>query len=206
MHTEKEMPHSAPNDAEIERRRRANRVGMLHHHAFQARDMEATRHFYEDILAMPLIGTWVERVNPVTGQPDNYVHTFFEMNDGSCLAFFQFKSDRTTLDTSLNKFADTNPFAHHIALTVNGKDEIAYFKKRLAEHGIEVFETDHGYCYSIYFHDPNGMQVELTTNVAQTAEMMREAGRTAHETLERWLAEEDLATNNMQRGAGWVKV
>jgi glyoxylase I family protein len=195
---------STPIDTVIERRR-ANRVGMLHHHAFQARDMEATRHFYEDILAMPLIGTWVERTNPVTGQPDNYVHTFFEMNDGSCLAFFQFKSEESARQASLNKFADSNPFAHHIALTVNGKDEIAYFKQRLAENGIPVFETDHGYCYSIYFHDPNGMQVELTTHVPQTAEMMREASTTAHEMLAHWLAEGDVKTNNTNRGAGWVK-
>jgi hypothetical protein len=49
------------------------------------------------------------------------------------------------------------------------------------------------------------MQVELTTRVPQTAEMMKDAGKTAHETLALWLAEEDVATNNTKRGAGWVK-
>jgi catechol-2,3-dioxygenase len=70
---------------------------------------------------------------------------------------------------------------------------------------VDIFETDHGYCYSIYFHDPNGMQVELTTRVPQTAEMMGAAGKTAHATLRSWLAEDDLAGNNTKRGAGWVK-
>ena len=205
MSMEREPSRSTGADETLDRKRRDNRVGALHHHAFHARDMEATRHFYEDILGMPLIGTWVERVNPVTGKPDNYLHTFFEMTDGSCLAFFQFKSDQTSFDTSLNKFENSNPFAHHIALTVEGKDEIARFKQRLADHDVPVFETDHGYCYSIYFHDPNGMQVELTTKVPQTAEMMKDAGKTAHETLALWLAEEDVATNNTKRGAGWVK-
>ena len=194
-----------PTDEANAQRRRDNRVGALHHHAFHARDMEATRHFYEDILQMPLIGTWVERVNPVTGQPDNYVHTFFEMNDGSCLAFFQFKSEEAATSTSLNKFADSDPFAHHIALTVEGKEEVFYFKQRLIDNGIPLFETDHGYCYSIYFHDPNGMQVELTTNVPETAEMMRDAAKTAHADLAKWLAEDDVAGNNKNRGAGWVK-
>ncbi|NKF22250.1 VOC family protein [Solimonas marina] len=185
--------------------RQNNRVGKLHHHAYMARDMEATRHFYEDILGLPLIGTWVERTNPVTGQPDNYVHTFFELADGSCIAFFQFKSADSSLAQSVNKFDDVNPFAHHIALTVQGKDTVRYFKDRLAKAGVQAFETDHGYCYSIYFHDPNGMQVELTTLVPETDEMMGAAGSTAHETLRRWLEEDDLATNNTHRGAGWVE-
>ncbi len=185
--------------------RKANKVGRLHHHAFLAKDMEATRHFYEDILGMPLIGTWVERTNPVTGQPDNYVHTFFELNDGSCIAFFQFKNADSTLAQSVNKFTDVNPFAHHIALTVEGKEQIQYFKQRLADEGISAFETDHGYCYSIYFHDPNGMQVELTTLVPDTDEMMGSALTNAHEILDLWMKEEDVSTNNTKRGEGWVK-
>lgn len=198
--------HSAAADEtpEIARKRLANQVGRLHHHAFLAKDMEATRHFYEDILGMPLVGTWVERVNPVTGQPDNYVHTFFELNDGSCLAFFQFKSDSASEEQSVNGFSDINPFAHHIALTVQGKDTVLAFKERLAKAGIPAFETDHGYCYSIYFHDPNGMQVELTTSVPESDELMAQSARTAHADLAQWLKEEDVASNNTHRGQGWV--
>lgn len=188
----------------VNARRQANRVGKLHHHAFMARDMGKTRQFYEDLLELPLIGTWVERTNPVTGEPDNYIHTFFELNDGSCLAFFQFKSDAASLEQSVNKFEHINPFSHHIALTVADKDTLFYFKKKLVDAGVEVFETDHGYCYSIYFHDPNGMQVELTTQVPVTDEMMSEVGPHARETLDRWLSEESLEGNNTHRGAGWM--
>ncbi|MGN7934043.1 VOC family protein [Pseudomonas mediterranea] len=190
--------------AAILERRAKNRVGQLHHHAFMAKNMEETRHFYEDILQLPLIGTWVERVNPVTGAADNYIHTFFELSDGSCLAFFQFKSPTSSIDQSVNRFENINPFSHHIALTVEGKETIMYFKERLAQEGIQAFETDHGYCYSIYFHDPNGMQVELTTLVSATRELMDGAIDTARETLERWLKEDDVSGNNKKRGAGWV--
>ena len=113
-----------PYLADAKTRRANNRIGCLHHHAFMVKDMEETRHFYEDILGLPLIGTWVERVNPVTGQPDNYVHTFFELADGSCLAFFQFKSPESSREASINKFENSNPFGHHIALTVDGKDAV----------------------------------------------------------------------------------
>lgn len=200
--TDRSIP--AGEVAEIARKRQANLVGRLHHHAFLAKDMEATRHFYEDILGMPLVGTWVERVNPVTGQPDNYVHTFFELNDGSCLAFFQFKSENACKEQSVNGFEDINPFAHHIALTVQGKETVLLFKERLAREGISAFETDHGYCYSIYFHDPNGMQVELTTLVPESDELMAQSALTAHADLARWIKEEDVAGNNTHRGKGWV--
>jgi glyoxylase I family protein len=185
--------------------RSKNKVRMLHHHAFLARNLEETRHFYEDILGMPLIGTWVERVNPVTGKPDNYAHAFFELSDGSSLAFFQFKSDASVSEISVNKFSPISPFGHHFAMEVDGKETVLDFKKRLDEAGFPSFLTDHGYCYSVYCHDPNGMQVELTTKVGDTQEMMDEAGRNAHATMRRWLEEDDVATNNTRRGAGWVK-
>lgn len=46
------------------------------------------------------------------------------------------------------------------------------FKDRLEAAGHETMLIDHGYCYSVYFHDPNGMQVELTCGVAETESIM----------------------------------
>ncbi len=36
------------------------------------------------------------------------------------------------------------------------------FKDRLESGGYECMEIDHGYCYSIYFHDPNGIALEAS--------------------------------------------
>ena len=33
----------------------------LHHTAYVSKDLEATRHFYEDILGLPLVATWCEQ-------------------------------------------------------------------------------------------------------------------------------------------------
>jgi catechol 2,3-dioxygenase-like lactoylglutathione lyase family enzyme len=187
-------------------RRSKNLVKRLHHHAYLAKDMEETRHFYEDILGFPLVGTWIERFNPVTNAEDNYMHTFFEMADGSCLAFFQFKDKRYNDKIALNDYHNNNPFSHHIALEVDGMDAINEMKRRLKDHNIEYVDTDHGFCYSIYFFDPNGMQVEFSTNVPKTDELFAEAGKTALETMRTWLAVEDMQTNNQARAKeGWVK-
>ena len=66
----------------------------LHHNAYVTRDMEATRHFYEDLVGMPLVATWCES-DELFGKMRTYCHCFFGLDDGSALAFFQFadKSD-----------------------------------------------------------------------------------------------------------------
>lgn len=195
----------AAYDAQCKARQAKNRVRCMHHHAYLAKDMEATRHFYEDILGMPLIGTWIERTNPVTGQPDNYIHTFFELGDGSCLAFFQFKNEKQNADHAVRDFEQINPFSHHIAIEVSDAGALEDYRERLDAAGIDYALTDHGYLSSIYLHDPSGMQVELTVKVPNTDVMMARAGDDAREMLDRWMAEEDVPTNNFERGAGWVK-
>ena len=53
----------------------------LHHNAYVTRDQEATRHFYEDIIGMPLVATWCES-DELFGAVRTYCHTFFAMGDG----------------------------------------------------------------------------------------------------------------------------
>lgn len=166
-------------------------IRAVHHHAFRTKDMEATRKFWEDILGMPLIGTFVETVDPVTEGKSNYIHTFFELGDGSKLAFFQFEEGYYK-DSEIAGPQD--PFDHHVALTLDSKDEVFAFKDRLESAGYPCMEIDHGYCYSIYFHDPNGMQVELTSDLPVTDEIMARHRKTAHADLESWLA--GLKTGN----------
>jgi catechol 2,3-dioxygenase-like lactoylglutathione lyase family enzyme len=174
-------------------------IRAMHHHAFRTKDMEATRAFWEDILGLPMIGTFVERVDPVTEGPSNYIHTFFELGDGSKLAFFQFQ-EGLYKDSAISGPQD--PFDHHIALTVGSKDEVFAFKDRLESSGHPCMLIDHGYCYSVYFHDPNGMQVEITCDVPETDAIMRRHRKTAHEDLETWLAGVHEANNAYRRLRG----
>jgi catechol 2,3-dioxygenase-like lactoylglutathione lyase family enzyme len=170
-------------------------IKKLHHHAFRSRDIEKTRHFYEDVLGLPLIGTFVETENVVDPESPNYIHTFFEMGDGSCLAFFQFPKD-------LRDGTGVEPldaFSHHFAMEVDGKDAVDRARAKFDELGLEYTILDHGYCYSIYTRDPNGMTVELTSNVEVTAEVMAERKATAHEDLRNWLAGV-YENNNRWRG------
>lgn len=180
-------------------RRKQIKVRQFHHHAFRTDDMEKTRRFYEDVLGMPMIGTFVETTDPVTEAPSNYIHAFFELSDGTALAFFQFQ-EGLYKESSIRGPQD--PFDHHIALEVDSKDVVFEYRDKLQELGVEHMLIDHGYCYSIYMHDPNGMMVELTTKVPETVEIMERHARTAHEDLRKWLAGVTEANNEYRRLRG----
>lgn len=170
----------------------------LHHNAYVTRDMEATRHFYEDLIGMPLVATWCE-ADELFGKERVYCHCFFGIADGSALAFFQFAHDE---DQELfGPQMPPSPF-HHIALNVDPKtQELA--ERRLKRAGYQepnFYVLEHGYCRSIYATDPNGMILELTTDNPEAAAGAEERRRHAHADLTRWLAG-DHHSNNTFRSA-----
>src|SRR5947208_3329026 len=62
--------------------REARVIKGLHHNAYRCRDSEETRAFYEDFLGLRMVSAF--EINE-----GRALHTFFEMDDGSCLAFFE---------------------------------------------------------------------------------------------------------------------
>lgn len=126
----------------------------LHHNAYRCRDSEETRAFYEDFLGLPLANA-IEINETRTGRRTRALHTFFEMGDGSFLAFFD--EPGASFD-----FKDQADFDLHIALKVEPETLRAMLQKAKAE-GREVRgPIDHGFIHSIYFRDPNGYVIELS--------------------------------------------
>lgn len=158
-------------------------VQKLHHFAWRCRDAEETRHFYEDILGMPLVHVIKLDHVPSTGEYCPYAHIFFEMADGSYIAFFDLGDDEQALPSP-----NTPAWVNHIALQVTSMDQLLVLKKRLEDAGIEVLGiTDHHIVKSIYFFDPNGFRVELTVPAIPEAEMRAHAAH-AHQDLTEWTA------------------
>lgn len=153
----------------------------LHHFAWRCRDAEETRHFYEDLLGLPLVHVIRLDHVPSTGEYCPYVHIFFEMTDGSAIAFFDL-GDGTRAEPSPN----TPAWVNHIALRVQTMDELLAVKARLEAHGVEVIGvTDHHMCRSIYFFDPNGLRVEFTVATLSDEEALAHRRR-AHAMLADW--------------------
>jgi len=151
----------------------------LHHNAYRCRDSEETRKFYEDFLGLPLLHAF-EIETTITGRPSKVLHSFFQMEDGSFLAFFE-EPDAPF------EFKDQRDFDLHIALEVS-HDELLAMKMKGEEAGIETRGiSDHGFIHSIYFRDPNGYVIELTARIEETERRVFNAEH-AGEVLERWQA------------------
>ena len=140
----------------------------LHHFAYRCRDAEETRRFYEDVLGLPLTHLVRADTIPSTGENCPYVHLFFEMTDGSSVAFFDLGDDQAA-EPSPN----TPRWANHLALRVDSVQAVEEARARLIAAGVDVLgPVDHeGFVQSIYFFDPNGVRLELTTQVASEEEM-----------------------------------
>ena len=136
---------------------------MLNHAAWVTHDVEATADFYSRILGMELASTILDDKVPSTGDDFPYFHIFFRMGDGSTLAFFECPDLPLPAQSSHPAYDVFN----HIALQADGPEEIRCWKEWLEASGVEVLgPVDHkGIIESIYFHDPNGIRLELTTPV-----------------------------------------
>jgi catechol 2,3-dioxygenase-like lactoylglutathione lyase family enzyme len=152
----------------------------LHHNAYRCRDSEATRRFYEDFLGMPLANT-VEIKETKSGRQTDALHTFYELDDGSYLAFFE-------VPDMPFEFKAQHDYDLHIALEV---DE-AVLEPMMAKGRALGIETrgisDHGFIRSIYFRDPNGYVIELTAKVPGHAQDTDPAVNEARAKLDRWQA------------------
>jgi glyoxylase I family protein len=168
----------------------------LHHTAYVAKDLEATRKFYEDIIGLPLMATWCE-VDELFGAERVYCHLFFGLADGSALAFFKFAKDE---DQALfGPRLPASPF-RHIALNVDRETQQG-IEKRLKDAGYQepaTFVLEHGYCRSVYVTDPNDMIVEFTLDNPDAEKVAAQRRQIARAELARWLAG-DHSSNNTYR-------
>lgn len=156
-------------------------IERLHHFAWRCRDAEETRAFYEDILGLPLAHVIQEDHVPSTGEYCPYTHIFFLMADGSFMAFFDLGDNVAALPSP-----NTPAWVNHIALQVSHEAELLAAKQRLEDAGVEVLGvTDHHIINSIYFFDPNGFRVELTTWMVDDDYMTKKRAE-ARNKLDAW--------------------
>lgn len=153
----------------------------LHHNAYRCRDSEQTRQFYEDFLGLPLAHAF-QITQTKSGRETHVLHSFYQMDDGSFLAFFE-APDRPF------EFKEQHDFDLHIALEVSEQDMHTMFEKGKAA-GIETRGiSDHEFIDSIYFRDPNGYVIELTSKRPDHDEQIAEARQDAHQALATWQQE-----------------
>ncbi len=157
------------------------KILKLHHAAYRCRSSSETRAFYEDFLELPLASV-LEINETKTGRATSVLHTFYQMADGGCLAFFE------APDMPF-EFKNQHDFDLHIALEVS-PEHLQYMMDKSARSGQEMRgPSDHGFIQSIYFRDPNGYVIELTAKAAHHDQHLN-ASKAEHnrQRLEAWAA------------------
>ena len=150
----------------------------LHHSAYRCRDSEETRRFYEGFLGLPLVNT-LEIRETKSGRKTDTLHTFYRMDDGSCLAFFE------APDMPF-EFKAQHDFDLHIALEVDRPTLDEMLEKGKATGMDTRGISNHGFIDSIYFRDPNGYVIELTCKREGHDVALDPTGNEARVKLARW--------------------
>ena len=131
----------------------------IHHLAFASRDTVATHEFYTELMGFKLAkvvvgptpeGGWARHFFFSTGEPTAQMIAFWELHIPNI------EAPKTSISTDLG----LPDWVNHLAFTAHDRSELDAARVRWTNAGHEVVELDHGFCRSIYTHDPNGILVE----------------------------------------------
>lgn len=157
------------------------KIRGLHHNAYRCRDAEETRQFYEDFLGLPLVKAFpIDETK--SGRETHALHLFFQMTDGSCLAFFEVPGE----DGKNFEFKDQHDYDLHIALEVPRADLEPWIEKakKAGKHVRGI--ADHKFIDSIYFRDPNGYVIELTAKRPDHDDQIDPSKNGARSVVDKW--------------------
>lgn len=153
----------------------------LDHVAYRCRDAKETADFYTKLLDLKLVAAVTDSHVQSTKERCPHIHVFFAMQNGGCVAFFE-----TPEEPPMGRDPNTPAWVQHLALEMKDTESLLAAKVRLEAAGVKVIGPKDGHlCVSIYFFDPSGHRLELTTRKVIPDERTE---RDAYRILERWAA------------------
>lgn len=153
----------------------------LHHVAYRCKDATETADFYTNALGLKFSHAIMQDRVPSTQAWNPHLHVFFEMADGSSIAFFELPEM-----PAVQPDPNTPDWVQHLALEVKDMETMLEGVRRLRDRGVHVLgPIDHTFCQSVYFFDPSGHRLEMTvrTEAAGDAERFAEQAKA---TLAEW--------------------
>ena len=152
------------------------KIQGLHHFAWKCVDTEETIAFYEGILGLPYVHKIEKDHVPSTGKYAPYKHIFFRMPDQSHIAFFD-------LGDGIGTTTNCDNWIVHFAFEVESKEDVDSWYTKLVDNKIDVVGPTYldDWIYSIYFFDPNGLRLEITTRLDSPRARQRRIGDRRYE-------------------------
>lgn len=130
----------------------------INHLAFITGDMVQTIRFYRDLLGMELVAG--------IGHP-GFRHYFFRCGSAQ-VAFFEY-AEAKPMELKSHGSPTSLPLGFdHVSFTVASRADLFDLKDRISAAGFEVSDAvDHGIIWSIYFHDPNNIPLEVSWDMIE---------------------------------------
>ena len=145
---------------------RSLRPTGVNHLALSTTDMKRQLAFWCDVLGLPLKALyWMHGVEAT-------FHGFIELAGDSYVAFVQHPDNTDDVEFGVSH-ADgpgggvRGGTMQHVAFHVDSLDELLTMRDRIRSRGVQVLgPLDHGFCQSIYFEGPEGLNLEVTCGEA----------------------------------------
>ena len=126
-------------------------------------DLDKTREFYEGVLGFKPVRCDIINVK----EGGRIRHIFFDTGRDQLLAFMEARGVPgipAEYDAGINRGLGVPSAFYHFAFEVGTEPALRQKREELVAKGVEVTDVvDHDWAKSIYFKDPNGMQLEYCT-------------------------------------------
>jgi catechol 2,3-dioxygenase-like lactoylglutathione lyase family enzyme len=130
------------------------------HVGLSTHDLDATREFYEGVLGFKAV-----RCDELSVAEGGQIrHVFFDTGDGQLMAFMEPRGVPgipDDYDAGINAGLGVPSVFYHFAFEAGSVAGLEDKRRELKGKGVDVTDVvDHEWAKSIYFKDPNGVQLE----------------------------------------------
>jgi catechol 2,3-dioxygenase-like lactoylglutathione lyase family enzyme len=134
--------------------------GGFSHVGLSTLDLDRTRDFYENVLGFKAVRCDILKVK----EGGQIRHVFFDTGRDQLLAFMEARGVPgvpATYDAGINRGLGVPGVFYHFAFEAGSEAALRDKRRELLAKGVEVTDlVDHDWARSIYFRDPNGIQLE----------------------------------------------